>query len=163
MTPRMIDYYMRAAELTATLSRARRLQVGCVIVKNHNIISFSWNGTPSGWDNECEFKEYDLARDLEGNHFPGSEKEYPFHDELGRYRLKTKPEVVHSEMNALMKLARGTESGQGAAMFITHSPCIECAKGIVQSGISSVYYRNHYRSHDGLSLLSACGVKVEKI
>jgi len=98
--------------------------------------------TASGWDNTCE-------------NIVGYDKGAPV--------LKTKPEVLHAETNAIAKLAKSTESGDGATMFITHAPCIDCAKLVFQSGISSVYYRNHYRNADGVQFLERAGVKVEKL
>lgn len=135
MKPRMIEHYMKVAELTAELSRARRLQVGCVIVKDDNIISFGWNGTPPGWDNNCEYEHYSLGNPNE-------------------YELRTKPEVIHAEANALIKLTRSAMSSEGASMFLTHAPCIECAKLIITAGISKIYYKNIYRTDEGIDLLS---------
>jgi len=140
MKSRMIDHYMKVAELTADLSRARRLKVGCVIVKDDNIISFGWNGTPPGWDNNCE------------------EEIWNVHD--GNYTLKTKPEVIHAEANALIKLVKTTQSGIGATMFLTHAPCIECAKLISSSGINKVYFKETYRSTDGVNFLAQSYVDI---
>ena len=92
-----------------------------------------------------------------------SEQEYPLKDEQGQYRLKTRPEVLHAEMNALMKLAKSTESGENASLFITHAPCLECAKGIYQSGIKEIYYRDQYRSTSGLEFLQNCGINITKV
>jgi dCMP deaminase len=80
-----------------------------------------------------------------------------------RFRLVTKDEVLHAEMNALMKLAKSNESGNQASMFVTHAPCIHCAKGIFQAGIKEVFYSQDYRSLDGINFLEKCGVKIEKI
>jgi dCMP deaminase len=135
--------HMEAAEVYAKLSSARRLQVGCVIVKDNTIISIGYNGMPSGWDNNCEYDMYDDAEQWVG--------------------LKTKAEVLHAETNAIAKLAKSTQSGLGATMFITHAPCLECAKLIYQSGINSVLYRNSYRSEDGIKFLEKASVEVEKI
>jgi dCMP deaminase len=135
--------HMSAAEVYAKLSSARRLQVGCVIVKDNTIISIGYNGMPSGWDNNCEYDMYDDAEQWVG--------------------LKTKPEVLHAETNAIAKLAKSTQSGLGATMFITHAPCLECAKLIYQSGINNVLYRNSYRSDDGIKFLEKASVEVEKI
>jgi dCMP deaminase len=136
------NMYMDLANRIADMSYAKRLHVGAVIIKNSNIISFGWNGMPAGWDNNCE----DEVR-----YFPKM------------VELKTKPEVLHAEQNALAKLAKSTESGNGAIMFVTHAPCLDCAKLIYQSGINCVYYRNTYRSDDGLKFLEKACVKVEKI
>jgi dCMP deaminase len=163
MKSRMVDYYMRIAEQTAQLSRARRLQVGCVIVKNDNIISFGWNGTPPGWDNDCEYRDYCVSRDFTGNYFPGTEDEYPFEDDRGRYRLKTRPEVIHAEANALMKMCRTHESSQDAALFLTHAPCIDCAKLVASSGINSVYYRSQYRNQDGIDFLARSQIDCQQV
>lgn len=135
--------YMKTAFNFAELSSAKRLQVGAIIVKNDRIISIGYNGMPAGWDNNCE---NEISEDG-GLHIT----------------LKTKPEVLHAEMNALMKLARSTESGEGASIFITHAPCLECAKGIYQTGIQEVYYRNQYRSQDGLTFLQKCNIKLEEV
>lgn len=138
----MIDYYMQVAELTAQLSRARRLQVGCVIVKDDNIISFGWNGTPPGWDNNCEDTVWNSN---------------------GERTLKTRPEVIHAEANALMKLCRTHSSSKEASLFLTHAPCVECAKLISSAGISQVFYRHHYRNQDGVDLLTKSNIPITEI
>jgi dCMP deaminase len=130
--------HMRAAHLYAELSTARRLKVGALVVKDDRIVSIGYNGMPSGWDNNCEY-------------------------ELEDGTIKTKPEVLHAEMNSLMKLARSNDSGLDASMFITHSPCMDCAKGIYQAGIKEVYYANAYRDDSGIAFLKAAGITVEKI
>ena len=160
MKAKFIDYYMQMAQLTATLSSAVRLQVGSVIVKNDQVLATGYNGTPAGWDNACEYKDYDLSRDFNGNYFQHSAVEYPLSDERGRYRLVTKDIVLHSEMNALMRVARSTESSEGASLFCTHAPCLNCAKAIYQAGISSVYYRDGYRDDSGINFLEKSGVTV---
>lgn len=154
------QFYMDLAERIAKMSYAIRLQVGSVLVKNNNIISFGWNGMPAGWENDCEYKKYDLSKDFNGNYFPDTEKQYPFEDEHGRYGLKTKPEVLHSEANCLMKLNKSTNTSDGATLFCTHAPCLDCAKLIYQSGINSVYYRNSYRTTEGIDFLKKCNVEV---
>ncbi len=168
MKQRLKTAYMKTAEIFAELSHARRLHVGAIIVKDDRIISIGYNGMPAGWNNNCEDKKYD----------PGSggwlspeeiEEQYPYeewHDEAGRnvrYGLKTKPEVLHAETNAIAKLAKSTESGADATMFITHAPCLDCAKLIFQSGIRGVFYRDAYRSEDGVQFLKASGITVEQI
>jgi dCMP deaminase len=138
MNTRMTSFYMTVAKECARLSRARRLQVGCVVVKNNNIISFSWNGMPTGWDNNCETEEwYD-----------------------GDFVLKTRPEVLHAESNAISKLARSTESAEGAELYVTHSPCIECAKLIYQAGISRVYFGSQYRNDHGVLFLKQSNIEI---
>lgn len=134
--------YMDVAARFAELSSAVRLQVGAIVVKDDRIISIGYNGMPAGWDNVCEDSVF---------------------QQDGSVGLKTKPEVLHAESNAIAKLARCSESGQGASIFVTHSPCIDCAKLIYQSGINHVYYRNSYRSEDGIEFLNRCGVTVEKV
>ncbi len=134
---------MKTAEVFAELSSARRLHVGAIVVKDDRIISIGYNGMPSGWDNNCE-----------------DELKWPNGDIKF---LTTKPEVLHAETNAIAKLAKSTESGSGASLFVTHAPCLDCAKLVYQSGINSVFYRNAYRSQDGLNFLEKAGVKVEKI
>lgn len=142
MKEKFIKLYMDFARRVAQMSYARRLQVGAVVVKDDTVISYGYNGTPAGWDNNCE----DIVQ---------------FSDDT--VELKTKPEVLHAEMNALMKLARGHQSGQQASLFLTHSPCIDCAKGIYQAGIGEVYYAEDYRSDEGVYFLKRCGIKVYKI
>lgn len=133
------EAHMKVAEVYAELSSAKRLKVGCVIVKDNRIISIGYNGMPSGWDNVCEHLDY-----LDG-------------------KLTTKREVLHAETNAIAKLAQSTESGKGAELYVTVSPCIECAKLIHQVGISKVYYRNEYRNCSGLEFLSKCDIIVKQI
>jgi dCMP deaminase len=163
MKPKFITAFMDVAHRFSQLSSAIRLQVGAIIVKDDRIISIGYNGMPAGWDNDCEYREYCLSRDFNGNYFPGTEAEYPFEDERGRYKLKTRPEVLHAERNAIDKLARTTESGLGATMFITHAPCMECSKSIYGAGIQQVYYRHQYRNTDGLEFLARCQVSVTQV
>ena len=156
---------MKTAETFAELSHARRLHVGAIIVKDDRIISIGYNGMPAGWDNDCEELQYPdpLMGDFE-QHYDEFDSEFPLIDKLGRrYRLKTKPEVLHAETNAIAKLAKSTESGLNATLFVTHSPCLDCAKLIYQSGINSVFYRNAYRSEDGVQFLKQSGIKVEQL
>lgn len=134
MKQKFIDAYMKVAETFANLSTAKRLQVGAIVVKDDRIISIGYNGMPSGWDNVCETEDN-----------------------------TTKPEVLHAESNAIAKLARSPESGENADIFITHSPCIDCAKLIYQSGIATVYYKNDYRSTQGIDFLNKSNIKVVKV
>jgi dCMP deaminase len=163
MKPKLAQAYMKTAEIFAELSHARRLKVGCVIVKEDRIISIGFNGTPTGWDNNCEDKEY--IDTFAGGWLSREEieEQWPYEDENGKYKLKTKAEVLHSESNAISKLARSSESGFGADLFVTHSPCLDCAKLIYQSGIKRVYFGNAYRSSDGIEFLRASGVEVKQI
>ena len=161
MKPKFIDYFMKIAELTAALSYAKRLQVGAVIVKGNQTIGTGYNGMPTEWENNCEYKEYltDPEKWVEPY---GIEERYPHEDEHGRYRWVTKPETLHSEMNALMKVAQSTESSTGSAMFCTHAPCMDCAKAIYQAGIATLYYQKEYRSTQGVEFLKKSGVNVIK-
>jgi dCMP deaminase len=145
MKAKFIDAYMDVAERFAELSSARRLHVGAIVVKDDRIISIGYNGMPAGWDNNCE-DEVILEQ-----------------DEKFIKTLKTKPEVLHAETNAIAKLAKSNESGLGASMFITHAPCLDCAKLIYQSGISSVLYRDTYRDTGGITFLEKSGIIVEKL
>lgn len=124
---------MRVAYIYAGLSYCKRRQVGCVIVKENRIISIGYNGTPSGWDNICE---------------DDTNTTYPY--------------VLHAETNAISKLARSNESGEGASMFITTNPCMDCAKLIAQSGIKEVYFTEEYRNSDGIDFLEQYGIKVTR-
>jgi dCMP deaminase len=150
--------HMKAAEVYSQLSSARRLHVGCVVVKDNTIIGIGYNGMPSGWDNNCEDKVYANAWSVDNEVW-----EYQEEDSGHPYNLKTKPEVLHAETNALAKIARSTNSSDGASMFITHAPCLDCAKLVYQSGIKSVYYRNSYKNTDGIDFLNKCNVEVTMI
>ena len=163
--------YMKTAKVFAELSHARRLHVGAIVVKDDRIISIGYNGMPAGWDNDCEHKEY-MSGDAGGWLSPEEiYEQWPFEEEdidpdLGyarRYALKTKPEVLHAESNAIAKLAKSNDSGLGADIFITHAPCIECAKLIYQSGINGVYYSENYRDDAGIEFLKKSGVNIEKL
>ncbi len=125
--------YLRMARIWAENSYCVRRQVGALIVKDKMIISDGYNGTPSGFENVCE-------------------------DENG----KTKPYVLHAEANAITKLAKSSNSGEGATLYITAAPCIECAKLIIQSGIKRVVYHENYHSEDGVELLKRVGIEVER-
>jgi dCMP deaminase len=142
MKDKFINAYMDVAERFAKLSSARRLHVGAIVVKDDRIISIGYNGMPSGWDNNCE----DTIQHSDDT-----------------VTLKSKPEVLHAETNAIAKLAKSNESGMGATMFITHAPCLDCAKLIYQSGISSVLYRNSYRDTGGITFLEKSGIQVLKV
>lgn len=142
MKPKFVIAHMKAASVYAELSSAKRLQVGCVIVKDNTIIGIGYNGMPAGWDNNCE------------NVIQHSDD---------TVELKTKPEVLHAETNAVAKVARSTNSTEGADMFITHAPCLDCAKLIHQAGIKKVYFGNHYRDNIGVDFLQQCGVVVTHV
>ncbi len=123
--------YLRMARIWAENSYCERRQVGCIVVKNKMIISDGYNGTPSGFENICE-------------------------DENG----VTKPYVLHAEANAITKLARSENNSDGATLYVTASPCIECAKLIVQSGIKRVVYGENYRLNDGIEFLKKAGIET---
>ena len=125
---------MQMAELTATLSYAKRLQVGALIVKGNRIVGTGYNGMPTDWENDCEFE-------VDGE-------------------LKTKQEVLHAETNAIAKVAQSTESSEGSTMFCTHAPCVDCAKLIYQSGIATLYFKHEYRDDAGIKFLKLSGVNV---
>ena len=161
MNNRLKDFYMGVATSAASLSRCVRLQVGCVIVKDDNILSFSWNGTPAGWDNCCEERIY-MDSDAGGWLDPETiELNWPYSDaDDNRYKLQTLPEVIHSESNAIAKMAKHGYSALDATMFCTMSPCIDCAKLIYQSGIHTLYYEDGYRCTAGLDFLERVDVTV---
>ena len=125
--------FLEMAYVFANLSKAKRRKVGCIIVKDGQVISNGFNGTPSGFNNRCEVND------------------------------KTKPEVLHAESNALMKIARSTNSSIGSTMYLTCSPCFECAKLIIQSGIIRLVYKEDYRKEDGIDLLRLTDIIIEKI
>ena len=125
MKTKFIPMYMEIAGIIAKQSSAKRLQVGAIVVKDDRVISIGYNGMPSGWTNECETV-------------------VEVHED-GGVVTKTKPEVIHAEANAIAKLAKGTESGDGSTMFLTHAPCLDCAKQIYTAGIKTVYYKNYYK------------------
>lgn len=170
MKLKWINAYMDTAERFSQLSSARRLKVGSIVVKDNRIISIGYNGMPANWDNNCETTEW---MDSDAGGWMSSEEideSWPFiatsdtdGSYIGRYRLKTRPEVLHAEENALIKLARDGESGKDALLFVTHAPCIQCAKLIYGAGISQVFYKHTYRDEAGLDFLFKCGISTIKI
>ena len=151
MKQKWIDAFMDTAERFAQLSSAKRLHVGAVVVKDNRIISIGYNGMPSGWTNECEYV-VDIAK---------TDPRYDYNNFTKE--LKTKDEVIHAEANAIIKLARDGESGNGSSLFCTHAPCIHCAKLIHGAGISKVYYRDTYRDSIGLEFLEKCNIEIERV
>lgn len=168
--------YMDTARRFAELSPALRMHVGAIVVKNDRIISIGYNGMPVGWDNECEYKDY-MSIDAGGWLDPEEiQRRWPFtevqtrYTEAGepweytaRYKLVTRDEVLHAESNAIAKLAKSNDSGLDADLFVTHSPCIHCAKLILQSGIGRVFFGENYRDDAGIKFLEKSGIPVEKI
>jgi dCMP deaminase len=143
MKQKWVEAFMDTAERFAQLSSAVRLKVGSVVVQDNRIVSIGYNGTPTGWTNVCEENIYDDNGDV--------------------LRNQTKDEVIHAEANAISKLARDGERGNGADLFCTHAPCIHCAKLIYGAGIKKVYYRNTYRDELGLDFLKKCNIDIEKV
>lgn len=164
MKEKFVKYFMDVAERTAQLSYATRLKVGTVIVKNNRIISCGYNGMPAGWmPNDCEYDVYITEHEFTSLRKTDRER-YKYDFTSKSYKgLKTYNELIHSEANAISQLARSTESGIGATIICTHSPCLQCAKIIYSSGIETVYYKNEYRSNDGIEFLRKCGVNIIKI
>jgi Deoxycytidylate deaminase len=149
---------MSAAEVYAQCSTARRAQVGCILVKDDRIISIGYNGMPSGDTNVCEDIVYAPPQITECN------SEWPLMDTSGKpFQLVTKQEVLHAESNAVAKLAKSHESGNGAVAFVTLSPCIDCAKLLYQAGIVAVFYKNRYKTNHGIELLQKYGINVYQI
>ena len=130
--------YLSMCKTWSLLSKARRKKVGCLIVKDGAIISDGYNGTPRGFDNNCEIEI----------------------DEHDKSALLTKPEVLHAESNAITKLAKSTQSSEGATMYITISPCVECSKLIIQSGIKRVVFNKIYRNDEGIKLLKKANIEI---
>lgn len=129
-----IEYtYMEVAYSFAKLSYANRRKVGCILVKNEQVISFGYNGTPRGFDNSCEIDD------------------------------TTKPEVLHAESNAITKVAQSTMGSGGADLYTTTAPCFSCSKLIIQSGITRVYYSETYRDMSGIDLLEQANIEVIRI
>ena len=138
MKEKRIQMYMEMAEVVAKQSYAIRKQVGCIIVKNDDVVSIGFNGTVSGTDNCCE-------------------------DRMPDGTLVTKSSVVHAEANAIARAARSGKSTDGGILFVTYSPCVSCASLIKQSGISRVYYGEQYRDTSGIDTLRSLGIQVNKI
>lgn len=153
---------MKVAEETASLSKAERLKVGAIIVKDNRIISCGYNGLPPGSNDLNMEYEVKISHD-NYNRLPDTDKKrYIRCDDVFYYGLKTNDDVIHAEQNSISRLASSAESGIGATMFITHSPCHNCSKIIYSSGIKEIYFKHYYRSDDGLTFLSKYGIIVNK-
>ena len=154
------------AKIWSENSYAIRRKVGCLVVsKEGNIISDGYNGTPSGFENVCEeINDPDIQKGLNLQTEEKQREELSYFNKLGgRIELITKPYVLHAEANALTKLARSTQSSDGATLYCTDMPCVECAKLIIQSGIRRVVYDRPYRITAGVDLLLRAGIEVENI
>jgi len=127
--------YLEMATIWGQLSKARRKEVGCLIVKDSQIISDGYNGTPAGYDNNCEYET--------------------------RFGYETKPEVLHAESNALMKLAKSVNSSKGSTIYLTISPCFDCTKLIIQAEVKRVVYSEIYRIEKGIEFLRSNGVVAD--
>ena len=130
-------YYIKVAQLCAKNSYAIKLQVGAIIVKDGQIMSDGFNGTPCGFENKCEIRGVDES-------------------------LHTLPYVLHAESNAILKCAKYGKSTKDSTLYITHAPCIDCAKLIIQAGIIRVVYLEDYKNSDSINLLKKVDIKVEK-
>ena len=126
--------YIQMARIWGKNSYCKRRQVGALLVKDRMIISDGYNGTPAGFENDCEDKNGD-----------------------------SKPYVLHAEANAITKVAKSSNSSEGATLYITDSPCLDCAKLIIQAGITRVVYEDEYRITDGIKLLERAGIEIVKI
>lgn len=135
------ETYMGTALLHAKLSKARRAQVGAVLVTSHGVTLTGYNGTPTGRSNDCEDVYWDSKHELK--------------------HLVTKPEVIHAELNCIMKAAREGVSCIGATVYVTLSPCIQCSAMLVQAGVKRVVYKQQYRDDSGVELLKSCGILVQ--
>lgn len=135
------ERYIEMALIWSKNSKSKRKKVGALLVKNGSIISDGYNGTPSGFDNNCEIE---IKTE-------------------GKIELKTKKEVLHAESNAIAKIAKSNYSSEGSTLYTTLSPCMECSKLIIQSGITRVVYTEKYSGECGLKLLDQAGIKVEQI
>lgn len=156
--------FMRIAEAVALTSSATRLKVGAVIVKNNRVISTGYNALPVHIDGECETLKY-MGDDGGGwLDWQDIEAYWPYEDCHGRrYNLVTKPEVRHGEKNAILNLAKSTESSEGSTLFCTHACCHLCSVDIVDAGIVRVYYKHDYRDSSGINYLKKNGVEVIRL
>ena len=156
--------YMQVAYQFAKLSYANRRKVGCIIVKDNQVISFGYNGMPHGFDNKCEeddikyYENPDFALELIEDHGYDCENGC-----CTKKNAITKREVLHAESNAIMKVAKSTMSCEGATLYTTTCPCFDCAKLIIQAGISKVYYTEDYRDMGGVELLQCADIIVEQV
>lgn len=165
--------YLDMAEVVSRLSHGERAKVGCIIVsKDGQIISHGWNGMPTGFDNRCETAECSCTW-KHGCQYKAEKIENPDIEfcikasdgyPCDKLKLITKAEVLHAESNAIAKCAKfGNASTKDASLYVTMSPCLECSKLIIQSGISKVFYKEKYRNTEGIDLLKQVGIEVIQI
>lgn len=154
--------YMQTAYQFAKLSYASRRKVGCIIVKDHQVISFGYNGMPHGFENNCE---EDQIRYYENPDHAATliDKGYTCEDNGCCSKEVTRREVLHAESNAIMKVAKSTMSCEGAELYTTTCPCFDCAKLIIQAGVVKVYYTEEYRDMSGVELLKKANIEVEQV
>lgn len=151
------DKYIKISQIWATNSYAKRKKVGAIVVKNNRIISDGYNGTPTGFPNECEEAYCDSAENCQNRFYSNN------CSNCEHCKTRSIPYVLHAEANAIAKLAKSTESGEDSTLYVTMSPCLECAKLIIQTGIKRVVYLEDYRIDDGIKLLKDAGIEVCKI
>ena len=161
-------HYLRLAREISNLSYGIRLKVGCIIVKDRQIISDGYNGTPTGFSNVCEeFVDENLQQKMMEKCHTDEEKfnfieVHLICDDENLDILKSKREVLHAETNAITKVAKTNFSTDGATIYITDEPCFDCAKLIIQSGIKRVVCWREYRKKDGIELLQKAGIEITK-
>lgn len=152
--------FMEMAETVSKMSRAERAKVGALLVRDGNVLAFGFNGTPSGFDNRCEEVEFVLDQEAEPEEVMlnfGFTK-----TKAGWMRNRTKREVLHAESNAISKIARSTQSSEGATLYVTMSPCFECSKQIIQAGIKKIVYAQQYRDTTPITFLRKANIEVVK-
>lgn len=158
MTQEHLDkYYIKVAQVCAKNSYAIKLKVGAIIVKDNQIISDGFNGTPSGFENKCEI--IDCTTNFCHKGFNKVKLQCACCE---KSKLSTKPYVLHAESNAILKCAKYGKSTKDSTLYITHAPCIDCAKLIIQAGIIRIVYLEDYRKSEGLELLKKAGINIEK-
>lgn len=163
--------YMQTALTHAMLSKAVRAQVGAVLVTSHGVTLTGYNGTAKGSDNECETKVWMIESEQRDLHPELINKIYPHYgqreDEYGymvnsRYNLITKPEVIHAELNCILKAAREGVSCIDSTVYVTLAPCVQCSAMMVQAGVKRLVYKTPYRDASGLNLLEGSGVRIQQ-
>ena len=162
------NLYMDIAYRVAQMSYGRRAKVGAVLVKDGRILSMGWNGMPSGFDNNCEIETFETIEWKEGTPEQFASGGWEVHPEDGTKlrriaSLITRPEVLHAELNCYLKIAKSTDSSEGATLYVTLAPCIECSKIIIQSGTKRVVFGDMYRCDDGIQMLRKVGIEVNQI